>query len=69
MEHIFGGSYLNVAASSATSVHDGYWVTTKGIQNTFCTKVKVGDDELVRGIRDDNCYDDAVWNSHLATRA
>ncbi|KAI7532384.1 hypothetical protein KC331_g13613, partial [Hortaea werneckii] len=25
MEHIYGGSYLNLAASSATSVHGGCW--------------------------------------------
>ena len=69
MEHVYGGSYLNIAASSATSVHGGCWVATKGMQNTFRTKVKVGDDELVREIRDDGCYDAAVWDSHLATRA
>lgn len=69
MEHVYGGSYLNIAASSATSVHGGCWIATNGMQSTFRTKVKVGDDELVREIRDDHCYDDAVWNSHLATRA
>lgn len=69
MEHVYGGSYLNIAASSATSVHGGCWVTKKGMQSTFRTKVRVGDRELVREIRDDHCYKDAVWNSHLATRA
>lgn len=69
MEHVYGGSYLNIAASSATSVHGGCWVASKGMQSTFRTKVKVGNDELVREIRDDHCYEDAVWNSHLATRA
>jgi hypothetical protein len=69
MEHVYGGSHLNIAASSATSVHGGCWVATKGMQSTFRTKVSVGDRELVREIRDDNCYDVAVWESHLATRA
>jgi hypothetical protein len=69
MEHVYGGSYLNIAASSATSVHGGCWVSTKGLQSTFRTKVRVGDHELVREIRDDECYDYAVWQSHLATRA
>ena len=69
MEHVYGGSYLNIAASSATSVHGGCWVTTSGMQSAFRTKVKVGSGELVREIRDEECYDDAVWNSHLATRA
>ena len=69
MEHVYGGSYLNIAASSATSVHGGCWVATKGMQSTFRTKVEMGDEELVREIRDDHCYDDAVWNFHLATRA
>ena len=69
MEHIYGGSHLNIAASSATSVHGGCWVLTKGVQSTFRAKVRVGEDELVREIRDDNCYDEAVWESHLSTRA
>lgn len=69
MEHVYGGSYLNIAASSATSVHGGCWVAPKGMQSTFRTKVRVGDCELVREIRDDNCYDVAVWESQLATRA
>ena len=69
MEHVYGGSYLNIAASSATSVHGGCWVSTKGLQSTFRANVRVGDRELVREIRDDECYDAAVWKSHLATRA
>ena len=69
MENIYGGSYLNIAASSATSVHGGCWVATNGAQSGFRTKVSVGDGELVREFRDDQCYDDAVWESHLATRA
>jgi hypothetical protein len=69
MEHVYGGSYLNIAASSATSVHGGCWVKSDGMQNAFRTKVKVRGSELVREIRDDDCYDQAVWDSHLATRA
>jgi hypothetical protein len=69
MEHVYGGSYLNIAASSATSVHGGCWVKGDGMQSAFRTKVKVGDAELVREVRDDVCYDRAVWGSHLATRA
>jgi hypothetical protein len=69
VEHIYGGSYLNIAASSATSVHGGCWVGSYGVCSAFRTKVRVGDDELVREIRDDECYDRAVWGSHLATRA
>lgn len=69
MEHVYGGSHLNIAASSATSVHGGCLVAHQGMQSTFRTKVRVGDRELVREIRDDNCYDVAVWESHLATRA
>ncbi|RMX85984.1 hypothetical protein D0869_03412 [Hortaea werneckii] len=69
MEHIYGGSYVNLAASSATSVHGGCWVSNNETHNAFRTKVKVGDDELVREIRDDAFYDRAVWDSHLATRA
>jgi hypothetical protein len=69
MEHVYGGSYLNIAAASATSVHGGCWVEGEGMQSAFRTKVKVGDGELVREIRDDGCYDHAVWESHLATRA
>jgi hypothetical protein len=69
MEHVYGGSYLNIAAASATSVHGGCWVKGEGMQSAFRTKVKVGDGELIREIRDDGCYDHAVWESHLATRA
>jgi hypothetical protein len=69
MEHIYGGSYLNIAASSATSVHGGCLGENYGVCSAFRTKVRVGDDELVREIRDDECYDRAVWGSHLATRA
>lgn len=69
VEHIYGGSYLNIAASSATSVHGGCWVGIYGVCSAFRTKVRVKDDELVREIRDDKCYDRAVWDSHLATRA
>jgi hypothetical protein len=69
MEHVYGGSYLNIAASSATSVHGGCWVKGEGMQSTFRTKVRVGGGELVREVRDDDCYDLAVWESHLATRA
>ena len=69
MEHIYGGSYLNIAASSSTSVHGGCWVASNGMQSAFRTKVRVGDRELVREIRDDRCYDKTVWDSHLATRA
>ena len=69
MEHVYGGSYLNIAASSATSVHGGCWVKGDGMQSAFRTRVKVGDAELVREVRDDACYDRAVWDSHLATRA
>jgi hypothetical protein len=69
MEHIYGGSYLNIAASSATSVHGGCWIERDKTCSAFRTRVRVGDDELVREIRDDECYDRAVWGSHLATRA
>ncbi|KAI7093293.1 hypothetical protein KC340_g10084 [Hortaea werneckii] len=69
MEHIYEGSYLNIAASSATSVHGSCWVSNNGVHNAFRTKVRVGDDELIREIRDDAYYDRAVWGSHLATRA
>jgi hypothetical protein len=69
MEHVYGGSYLNIAASSAASVHGGCWVANRVMQSAFRTKVRVGDRELVREIRDDECYDVAVWKSHLATRA
>ncbi|RMX95460.1 hypothetical protein D0867_13489 [Hortaea werneckii] len=69
MEHIYGGSYLNIAASSATSVHGGCWVSNNGTHNAFRTKIRVGNDELVREIRDDDFYDRAVSSSHLATRA
>jgi hypothetical protein len=69
MEHVYGGSYLNIAAASATSVHGGCWVKSDGMHSGFRTKVMVGDGELVREIRDDDCYDRAVWDSHLATRA
>ncbi|KAI7155054.1 hypothetical protein KC349_g7232 [Hortaea werneckii] len=69
MEHIYEGSYLNLAGSSATSVHEGCWVGNDRVHNAFRTKAKVGDDELVREIRDDAFYDRAVWGSHLASRA
>lgn len=69
MEHVYGGSYLNIAAASATSVHGGCWAKSDGMHSGFRTKVRVGDGELVREIRDDDCYDRAVWESHLATRA
>lgn len=69
MEHVYGGSHLNIAASSAISVHGGCWAKDDGLQSGFRTRVKVGNDELIREIRDDNCYDRAVWQSHLATRA
>lgn len=69
MEYIYGGSYLNVAASSATSVHGGCWAGLNGNCNAFRTKVSVQGDELIREIRDDACYDRAVWGCHLATRA
>lgn len=69
MEHIYGGSYLNIVASSATSVHGGCWIESDGVCSAFRTKVRVGDNEFIREIRDDECYDRAVWGSHLATRA
>jgi hypothetical protein len=69
MEHVYGGSYLNLAATSATSVHGGCWVKDEGMRSAFRTKVRVGDAELVREFRDDSCYERAVWGSHLTTRA
>lgn len=69
MEYVYGGSYLNIAASSATSVHGGCWVKGEGMHSAFRARVKAGDGELVREFRDEDCYDRAVWSSHLATRA
>ncbi|KAI6837356.1 hypothetical protein KC340_g4460 [Hortaea werneckii] len=69
MEHIYGGSHLNLAASSANSVHGGCWTSGNEVHNAFRTNIKVGNDELIREIRDDAYYDRAVWGSHLATRA
>ncbi|KAI7504623.1 hypothetical protein KC347_g8272 [Hortaea werneckii] len=69
MEHIYGGSHLNLAASSANSVHGGCWTSGNGVRNAFRTNMKVGNDELIRELRDDAYYDRAVWGSHLATRA
>lgn len=69
MEHVYGGSYLNIAASSATSVHEGCWMKPAGRRSGMRAKVTIGTEQLVREIRDRNSYDTAVWESHLATRA
>lgn len=69
MEYVYGGSYLNIAASSATSVHGGCWLKPTSMCSGLRSKVTVGESQLVREIRDDSGYERAFQQSLLATRA
>lgn len=69
MEYVYGGSFLNIAASSAISVHGGCWLKPTSMCSGLRSKVTVGESQFVREIRDDHGYERAFQRSHLATRA
>lgn len=69
MQHVYGGSYLNIAASSTTSVHGGCWLKPSTMRSALRAKITEGNERFVREITDDESYKRAFWASHLASRA
>lgn len=69
MQYVYEGSFLNIAASSATSVHGGCWLKHTNVPDGMRARVIVNDEQIVREFVDRRCYNSSVWGSHLATRA
>lgn len=69
MSSVYGGSWINIAASSATSVHEGCFLNTAHSINGLRARIKVKGSKFVREFRSNSIYDASVTNSHLATRA
>jgi hypothetical protein len=70
MSSVYGNSFVNIAASSSTSVHGGCFVKPKFTVDGLRALVTIGPTStLVREFRSRDVYDLNTSGSHLATRA
>lgn len=72
MRSVYGNSYVNLAASSATNVHQGFFSRPeryKHYNGGFCARVSTHNYSLVRNFHSSSVHEEASENTHLATRA
>ncbi|KAH0423560.1 hypothetical protein CcaCcLH18_12086 [Colletotrichum camelliae] len=72
MRSVYGNSYVNLAASSATNVHTGFFSKTdryKYYSGGLYARVSTNDHSAVRKFYADNVYAESFTYTHLATRA
>ncbi|CAO2654064.1 Nn.00g107970.m01.CDS01 [Neocucurbitaria sp. VM-36] len=69
MSSVYGGSFINIAASSAINVHEGCFLKAPYMVDGLRTSIMVNGSSLVRDFRSRTVYDMSTTRSHLATRA
>lgn len=74
MSDVYGGAYVNLAASSARDVHGGCFAESQNYSGGFCARVtnlSDGPDEnpAARCFYSREVYKESCLNNHLATRA
>lgn len=69
MSNVYGASYINIAASSATSVHEGCFLKEPHMVDGLRARININGDKYVREFRGSGLYHRSVLKSHLATRA
>ncbi|KAM0809248.1 putative Heterokaryon incompatibility protein-domain-containing protein [Seiridium cardinale] len=69
MHSIYGGGYVNLAASSATNVHEGFF--TKPIYHNcgFCARTTTSEYCRVQNFHSTEVYEESSTRSYLASRA
>jgi hypothetical protein len=71
MRSVYGGAYVNLAASSATSVYSGCFLKPAYHSSGFCGRVTINTSEysVVRNFHSSNVYEESSVETHLASRA
>ncbi|KAF1849039.1 HET-domain-containing protein [Cucurbitaria berberidis CBS 394.84] len=69
MSSVYGGSFINIAAASAVSVHEGCFLKTPHLVDGLRASITVSGGNLVRDFRSQSVYRMSTTDSHLATRA
>lgn len=69
MSSVYGGSYVNIAASDATNANEGCFLKAPYSRSALRAVVKVGDKAVTREFRRTDLYLRSVLQPHLATRA
>jgi hypothetical protein len=69
MSSVYGGSYINIAASSAVNVHEGCFLKEPHLVDGLRAHISVAGSKLVRDFRSSSVYELSTEESHLATRA
>ena len=72
MSSVYGGSHVNIAASSATSAHQGCYKRTDRLVDGLQVEIHIqGERRELKVIQFEEVwlYDTTVWRSHLAGRA
>lgn len=68
MRSVYGGSFVNLAASTATSVHSGFLQRPK-YHTGFIARVTTSDRCTVQRFQCASIYEEATTETHLASRA
>ncbi|KAL9622200.1 MAG: hypothetical protein Q9160_003383 [Pyrenula sp. 1 TL-2023] len=69
MSSVYGGSSINIAASSATNVHQSCFSRPPYFSGGLRARVTVNGTQCVRDFRTSDEYERSITGSHLATRA
>ncbi|KAI3401211.1 hypothetical protein diail_11917 [Diaporthe ilicicola] len=69
MSDIYGGTFLNLAASTATSVHEGFFQRKKYHNGGFIARVTTSDYCRQQNFHSRMAYEESTTDSYLATRA
>ncbi|KAF4848516.1 hypothetical protein CGCSCA4_v004793 [Colletotrichum siamense] len=72
MRSVYGNSYVNLAASSATNVHEGFFSKPedyKYYSGGFCAPVSTTECSTIREFHSGSVYKENSESTHLATRA
>lgn len=69
MKSVYGGDFINLAASDATSVRQGFLERTKYLRGGFVARLTTREYCTVHMFHDLHFYEDATAETHLAGRA
>lgn len=69
MRSVYGNSFVNLAASSATNVHESLFSKPDHYNGGFCARVTTSNYSTVRKFQTLGADEETVTKSHLATRA
>lgn len=69
MKSVYGGSYVNIAMSSAIDVHSSCWSRPADFSTGFIKRVTTNEFGRVQSFHTSKVYEDATTETHLSTRA